>query len=95
MNASQYLKLFFAEKIINYQQFEIECNGTVHFIDTDFVVDAILNTTSTEQEAIASVLRKLDFFNQPIVPFLRHLAQALVKKFEDGGQKTCANRTAA
>lgn len=79
MKADQYLKMFFAEKQINYQQYEIICDGTTHIIDSDFVIDAIRNTTINEQQSIASVLRRLDFFNQPINPFLKRLAQAIVK----------------
>lgn len=79
MKADHYLRLFFAEKNISYQQFEIEHNGSKHFIDTDFVTDAILNTTINEQESIVNTLRKLDFYNQPINPYLKYLAEAIVK----------------
>ena len=84
-----YLTTFFAEKTINYQLFEItDTNGLTHFIDTEFVIEAILSTTSTEQQVIGNTLRKLDFFNQSINDYLKFLANALVKKIENAGQKT-------
>ncbi len=84
-----YLTTFFAEKTINYQLFEItDTNGSTHLIDTEFVIEAILSTTSTEQQVIGNTLRKLDFFNQSINDYLKFLANALVKKFENADQKT-------
>ena len=88
-----YLTNFFEEKAINYQLFEItDANGLTHFIDTEFVIDAIFNTTSTEQQIIGNTLRKLDFYNQPINDYLKHLANVLVKKFELAGRKTDVNQ---
>ncbi|MEO6305457.1 MAG: hypothetical protein ABIP51_20005 [Bacteroidia bacterium] len=79
-----YLTTFFSEKNINYQLFEIvDANNLTHFIDTEFVIEAILNTSSIEQQVISSTLRKLDFYNQPINDYLKHLAKALVKKFNN------------
>lgn len=80
-NPIQYLNQFFSEKTINYQLFEIvdQC-GMTHFIDTEFVIESILTTSSTEQQTISKVLHKLDFYNQSINDYLKFLAEVLVKK---------------
>lgn len=78
-----YLLNFFEEKQINYTMFEIiDVNGLSHFIDTDFVIEAIHNAPVKEQQVISQTLRKLDFYNQPINDYLKHLATALVKQYE-------------
>jgi len=79
MKADHYLKMFFAEKQIPFEQFEIQCNGNTHLIDTEFVIEAIMNTTTNEQTTVANTLRKLDFFNQSINPYLKFLAEAMIK----------------
>ncbi len=77
-----YLTNFFEEKQINYQLFEIkDANGLTHLIDTEFVIEAIFNASMNEQQVISHTLRKLDFYNQPITDYLKHLATALVQKF--------------
>jgi hypothetical protein len=78
-----YLKTFFNEKNISYQMFEIPgANGNIHLIDTDYIQEAILSTSSTEQLIIANTLRKLDFCHNDINPYLKFLAGAIVKKFD-------------
>ena len=79
-----YLSNFFQEKQINYTMFEItDTNGLTHFIDTDFVIEAIHNAPLNEQQVISQTLRKLDFYNQSIVEYLRFLAEVLVKKYNE------------
>ena len=69
--------------------FEItDTNGLTHFIDTDFVIEAIHNAPLNEQQVISQTLRKLDFYNKSIVEYLRFLAEILVKKFDEAGKKT-------
>ena len=74
-----YFDRFFEEKEIPYQMFEIEHGDTVHFIDTDVVIEGIKNAPPSEQAQIRDMLVRLDFHNAPIVPFLEHLAGAMVK----------------
>lgn len=74
-----YLKQFFAEKVISYQTFEIkDKTGTTNYLDSDAVIEAILNCPAKEQEKIADKLRELDFHNAPIDPFIAHVAEGLV-----------------
>lgn len=87
--SKSYLTNFFEEKQIDYTMFEVlDQNNLTHFIDTDFVITAILNAPINEQQVISQTLRKLDFYNKSIVDYLRFLAGLLVKKFEATGQKT-------
>ena len=78
-----YLTNFFQEKQINYQMFEIaDAEGLTHFIDTDYVIEAIHQAPINEQQVITQTLRKLYFYNQPIGDYLEFLATALVKQYE-------------
>lgn len=62
--------------------FEIaDSEGLTHFIDTDYVIEAIQQAQITEQQVITQTLRKLDFYNQPIGEYLKFLATALVNQF--------------
>lgn len=77
-----YLSNFFEEKQIEYSVFEItDSNGLVHFIDSDYVIHLIFVAPVTEQRVICQTLRKLDFYNKPIIDYLKYLAEVLVKKF--------------
>lgn len=68
--------------------FEItDTNGLTHFIDTDFVIEAIYNAPLNEQQVISQTLRKLDFYNKNIVDYLRYLAEVLIKRFETVAEK--------
>lgn len=79
---TKYLNNFFTEKNIPYEMFEIQdSEGLTHFIDTDYVIEAILSTSTKEQQVISQTLRKLDFFNRPIGDYLKYLASALVSRY--------------
>lgn len=78
-----YLEAFFSEKNLPYQLFEIvDGNGCTHFIDTDFVITAIHSAPINEQQVISLTIRKLDFYNQSIIDYLKFLAEVLVKRYE-------------
>jgi hypothetical protein len=75
----RFLRVFFEEKGIDEEEtFEVASpNGTPNFMSYGVVIEAIKAAPESEQRAIVTKLRTLDFFNRPIEPFLRHLAQAL------------------
>ena len=75
----KYFELFFEEKEINYEMYEIEHEGEMHLIDTDFVIECIKEAPAREQEQIANTLRKIDFANGNVNHFLKFLAEAFVK----------------
>lgn len=77
---AQALKLFFDETDkCPSTLFEIEHKGNTHMIDSDSVIDLILNVCNPdEQRGIQTMIVKLDFANAPILPFLKHLATGYV-----------------
>jgi hypothetical protein len=75
----KYFELFFEEKEIGWESWEIEHNGETHFIDTDFVIELIKGAPAREQEQIANTLRKIDFANGNVNHFLKFLAEAYIK----------------
>lgn len=74
-----YLKTFFEEKNLPYQQWEIETSDTWHLIDNEVVIEHVLLTEGDERRQIEDVIRKIDFMNGNVNHFLRHLAGALVE----------------
>ncbi|MFY9309954.1 MAG: hypothetical protein WAQ28_12975 [Bacteroidia bacterium] len=82
METSDYLKAFFEEKQVTQQNFEIkDKQNTTHFINTDVVIEHIMNTSASEQTRIANVLRQIDFRNGSISHFLKFLAHTLVQQY--------------
>ena len=78
----EYINRFFEEKEIFYQLFTItDKTGTAHFIDTDVVIESIMNTSDSEQKQIATILRKIDFKNGSVLHFLKYLAHGLVQQY--------------
>ena len=76
--------LRFLQKKISYQLFEItDTNGLAHFIDTDYLKQAIFNSSIKEQQIISQTLRRLDFYNQPVIGYLKFLAEALVSQYNN------------
>lgn len=76
---TDFFKLFFEEKSIPFTEWEIlDAEGIVHFIDSDVVIEQIHSAPKSEKKSIEKILRRLDFRNEPIVPFIRHLAGCLV-----------------
>jgi hypothetical protein len=82
-DTKQYLQWFFEEKEIPFKIFEIaDKSNTIHYIDTNVVIENILSTTSTEQSQIATILRKIDFKNGDVNHFLKYLAHGMVKQYQ-------------
>jgi len=80
--SKQYLETFFEEKNLPFESWEVIAeDGTPHFIDSDVVVEAILNCPNHEQKKIADVIRRIDFANGNVNDFLKHLAKGLVANF--------------
>lgn len=82
MDTKDYLTAFFNEKEIPVQIFRIEEKNNIHYIDTNYVIETIMNTSDGEQIQIVNILRKIDCKNGSILHFLKYLAQRVVKKYE-------------
>jgi len=79
-NATQtYLERFFEEKEIMIENWEIDHNGQMHFIDTEFVIELIMGAPIHEKKEISNVLRRIDFANGNVNHFLKHLAESYIK----------------
>lgn len=77
---TKYLRDFFAEKDIPEQHWTLQdSSGMEHHISNLVVVEHIAQTNKTEADAIANTLRRLDFANQDINGYLKHLAHALIE----------------
>lgn len=79
MSFNTWLDTFIEEKGIDLEEnFEVEgpTFGT-NYMQVQNIVDAIKETTVEEQEQIKRTIVMLDFKNQPIVPFFKHIAQAI------------------
>jgi hypothetical protein len=75
----KYIEDFFEEKEIPFQEWQIEHNGNINFIDNEFIIETIKNALTKEQQSIANILRKIDFANGDINHFLKHLAEGYIK----------------
>lgn len=73
------LQKFFEEKEIPFTTWEIEHNGETHFIDSETVIEAILSSQGNERNKIAGTLFRLDFNNAPVIDYLKHLAECMIK----------------
>lgn len=73
----KYIENFFDEKEIPEMIFEVEGSSGINYIPNDVVIEHIKLAPTSEQQQIANVLRKIDFFNGDVNHFLQHLAGAL------------------
>ncbi len=75
----KYLETFFAEKDLVEENWELtDEQGVTHWISSAVVLEQLAIAPREEQEAIANVIRKIDFANGNVNDFLKHLAGALI-----------------
>lgn len=75
---TKWLDTLIDEKGIDLGQvLEVEGKSGLNCIPVECLVDAIKTAPAHEQAGIKSTIVRLDFLNQPIVPYFRHLAQAI------------------
>jgi len=91
--AARYLRTFFEEKDLPNRSFEVRSpNGTVNWMDTETVIEAIYQAPAHEQEKIADMLRRIDFANAKVQPYLEHLAQALARDLANNPRRRRSRR---
>ena len=94
-NFAKWIDTFLDEKNIDLgHTFQIETPGqfwNTHLIPVECVVEAAKNVSPDEQLVIKHMLVRLDFYNQPVLPYLEHLATALVGALNDMGQSARAS----
>ena len=80
MTSTTYLARFFEEKDLDQQVYELEApGGTLNIIESQAVIERVLMTRGEEADAIANIIRKIDFMNGDVHHFLRHLAGSMVR----------------
>lgn len=81
------LKKFFDEKQLDFTVWEIRCDDEVHIIDSDTIIEMILETEGNERCKISGVLFSLDFKNACILDYLKYLAECFISaNFKKTGQ---------
>ena len=80
---ADWFNTFLEEKDLPFMIWEIEdAEGNIHIIDSDFVVETILQaTTAEEQEKIKNIIVQIDFRNGDINHFFHHLAVGIVNNY--------------
>ncbi|KJZ17388.1 hypothetical protein TW86_03790 [Halomonas sp. S2151] len=78
--AHDYLKTFFEEKHVPDETYTVtDQHGQAHIMSSETVIELIMQAPDQEQQQIADILRKIDFMNGKVSPFLRHLAEGFVR----------------
>lgn len=77
------LEKFFSEKEIPNECWEFEHDNVVYIIDSDTVIKNILSTEGRERAQIAGTLMSLDFRKMPILPYLKYLAECMIKNLNN------------
>lgn len=78
---ARWLRTFLDEKGIDLEQ-NVTAEGPewgLNVIPIGCLVDLMIQAPPHEQAGIKNMLVKLDFLNQPIVPYFAHLAKAVAK----------------
>lgn len=80
---NKWLDTFIEEKGISLEDtFSLEEDENFHIFEVGNVIENIKLAPPEEQAQIKDMLVKIDFNNGSVLDYLRHLAQALVKNFE-------------
>ena len=78
MNFSNWIDTFNAEKNIDTDAvLEVEGPSGYNAIPVGALVEVMKGAPATEQAGIKRTIIKLDFLNQPILPYYEHLARAI------------------
>ena len=78
MTFTRWLDTFTTEKGIDIEQIlTVKGASGENMIPVGCVIEAIKSTSVREQNAIKTMLVKIDFHNAPVLPYFAHLAQAI------------------
>lgn len=77
-NFSQWIDTLIEEKGIDTEQvLEVEGKSGANMIPVGSLVETIKGAPDHERRGIKSMLVRLDFHNADLIPYFRHLAQAI------------------
>lgn len=77
----KWFETFLEEKQLPYQSWEIETDSGLHLIDTEVVIENIKNAHIQEQIRIKKMLLVIDFWNENVNDFFKHLATGLANNY--------------
>lgn len=78
--ANSFFRTMVEEKEMLHTSIEIEDkSGTMHFMTVENVIEAIEQTSESEQYAIEQKFRHIDFHNGDLLHFIKHLGLALAE----------------
>jgi hypothetical protein len=79
MNFAAWLNVFVQKKGLDQEHlFEVEGPTATNLIELGVVLETLREQSPAhEQQAVKDVLVRLDFRNQPVLPYFEHLAKAL------------------
>jgi hypothetical protein len=93
---AKWIDTFLDEKGVDLDHtFTVETPGAfwnTHMIPVYVVVNAAKSVSAAEQAVIKTTLVKLDFLNQPVLPYFEHLAKALAVALNELGQEAKTSR---
>jgi hypothetical protein len=76
---NKWLDTFLEEKKVNLDtEFEYQGMECLNIIDLHSIIDAIKNTSQSEQLKIKNTIVEIDFKNGDVLHFFKHLGNALV-----------------
>jgi hypothetical protein len=78
---------FFNEKNVKPTLLEIEHEGLIHNIESEIVIETILNTEGIERQKIAGILLSLEFRNIQIVEYLQQYGKSIIAKIVSKNQQ--------
>lgn len=78
MNFKKWLETFCSEKGIDIEQrLTVAGLSGENSIPVGCVIEAINQAPASEKAAIKTMIVKIDFMNGDVIPYFRHLAQAI------------------
>ena len=78
MKFANWIDTFLSEKNIDTERtIEIEGASGLNVMPLEIVIDAIKNTSATEQAQIKNTIIRIDFKNGDVMHFFKHLAHAI------------------
>ncbi len=76
---TKWFNAFLEEKDWQHHEWEITgADGQMNYINSEVVIEAVLNCSDREQTGIKDMMVKIDFNNGDFMDYFKHLAAALV-----------------
>lgn len=81
MKFNEWFRRFLEEKgLANYTLYEIEVEGTMHFMPNEIVYNVIENLSPQHQEEVKKKIVYIDFKNGDVTDFFKYLAKGIIQE---------------